>query len=180
MTGFTERIESHVNAILEAHPSCPRPIRFRILADGSYRATTSRIIVGFGICAGIAGVVLITTSLKSTDFFVGCVIAGFGLLLTLTPGIAAFRLYQAVKHGQVGEAEVIRVVYDPPGNLATLDSIQNGMARGKWRITVPGKILEEEFEMDKAWSSMLKPGKRVCVLLNRNTSHVVHALRPAS
>jgi hypothetical protein len=124
------------------------------------------------------GVTLFDESLKLAEFLIFGLMAVCGLLLTLVPGIAALRVYRAIKHGHLGDAEVISVVYEPPGSTTTLDSIQNGFARGKWRIIAPGKIIDEDFEVDESWASSLEPGKHIRVLFNLKASHVMHALGP--
>jgi hypothetical protein len=57
-------------------------------------------------------------------------VAVFEILMVLAPGMFTIRIYRVLTQGYMGNTEVISVVYYRHGTTNTLDSIENGIARG--------------------------------------------------
>ncbi len=106
-------------------------------------------------------------------------VAVFGMLIVLALGMFTLRFYRALTQGYMGNGEVISVVYNRHGATNTLDSIENEIERGRWRILTHSKVFEEDFETDEPWASGLQPGRHVRVLVNLKTSRVLHTFGTA-
>src|SRR5207302_10097107 len=110
-----------------------------------------------------------------TDRMPAAVLGFLALLLMTAPLYHAFRLTRALRVGRMDFAVVESVEYSGPGARDTLDSIKNGIARGKWRIRETSLL---DFEVDEPWAKELRRGSRVEVLVAGSTGAKAFPLGP--
>jgi hypothetical protein len=171
---MTPPVADLIRGALLRQPDPPRELRFLETLRAVLKVKTMRVILAvtlglaFALCGfGILGV--------STDRTTTMVLGLLSLLLSMAPLFYAYRLTKALRHGRIDLAVVESVEYSGPGARDTLDAIENGIARGKWRIA-EGTLLD--FEVDEPWANELRLGTRVEVLVAGRTAAAVFPLGP--
>jgi len=139
-----------------------------------------KVFIGIGLIFAVcgAGALMFDSSLHGGASWVMGFMMVTGMFLLSAPFIRIWRIHGALSQGHLGAAEVLRVVYSQPGATDTLDSIQNGIARGTWQIS-QATLFEEQFETDEPWASALQPGSLVQVLIDAKRKCVLLPLGPA-
>ena len=135
-----------------------------------------RVIVFFGLTMGI-GFFLGAIYGRAADRKELLALAPLPFLFAAFPLVAARRYVRAIREGWAVTAIIESIGYSRSGSRDTLDSIDNGMARGSWRLP-DGRSLS--FEIDKPWAKGLEVGSKVDVLVVGTNSRGVFPIRPHS
>jgi uncharacterized protein (DUF58 family) len=159
----------------------PRAVDTSRIVRASYRSVAGRSLAGFGIVSGIA-LLVVAWFAREQEPGSAILLLGFALfcvLMILLPVLPARRLAHALRDGVVSAGTVTNVEIEPVGTRRTIDSIANGLARG--RLRVPGLADDGvEFESDAPWATRIAEGSRMDVLVDPERRRVLWILGPAA
>jgi hypothetical protein len=99
---------------------------------------------------------------RASDRVVVIIFSVLALLGAATPVFFARRLTNAIRSGRAAVAVVESLQYSRRGARDTLDAIENGIARGTWRVAGLGLV---HFEVDESWAPQLSVGSHVQLLI---------------
>jgi hypothetical protein len=176
-------IEEYARDTVADQPDPPRQVGLWSLVSRSYASRTGRIVTAVGLVLGIpvtvAGFVAIGSLLEKT-FLVA--VAGVMILFVAgSPGIRGWRMWRALRFGEVAGGEIIRAAWQGPRlRPETVDAQEHGMAHGTWRVHHPTGDFEATFESDAPWASQLRKGAKVRVLVDPRRPRVLLDLGPAA
>lgn len=158
---MTASITYFIREILRTQAKPPRRVEYGEVLGAVFRETSTRTIFLFGL--GGALLFLITTQNARPFDRIG-ILALFGipcLLVAALPFYSAGRIFNAIKIGEVLYAEVESLEYSQDSQN-TLDALENGFARGTWRLP-EGQLIN--FQIDEPWARDIKVGSHVEILV---------------
>src|SRR5215467_3308166 len=137
MVQARKNIAAHIAAIVRTNPNPPRLVQWTPLVIGTLQQSSMKVFIGIGLIFAVcgAGALMFDSSLHGGASWVMGFMMVTGMFLLSAPFIRIWRIHGALSQGHLGAAEVLRVVYSQPGATDTLDSIQNGIARGTWQLS---------------------------------------------
>ena len=171
-------MESALIAIVEAHPNPPRPVSLARVAGLAMGELSTRFVVAVGLlftCVAALVALLETPPWRAWPVWLALVL---GVFMICAPLLYVVRVWRGIAYGRLALAEVLTVTYSPPGSRDTIDSLQNGIARGRWRIVMPTARLDKDFETDAPWAGSLRTGTPVRVLVDTAGRKVLVPLGP--
>jgi hypothetical protein len=168
-------VGSLIQRALLRQPDPPRELKFSETLRTVLKVKSMRIILVVPLGLAIALLVLAMLG-RQSDRTPAFVFGSLSLLLSTAPFFYAYRLTKVIRNGRATLAVVESVDYSGPGSRDTLDAIENGIARGTWRLA-EGQLLE--FEVDEPWAKELSIGSRVHLLVAGPSPGAVFPLGPS-
>lgn len=158
----------------------PPKVSFGTLLRTSYGSLAGRSLVGLGLV--IAGAFVVLELLASGDDgllpFAAAGVA-FAVFLVAVPALPARRAWATIRDGVRARADVTEVTFFGPGDATTIDSIKNGLARGRLRLRLAGPV-DHAFETDAPWAGELRIGTELMVVVHREDGRLLTILGPAA
>lgn len=176
----TSRLEEYARSIVVAQPEPPRIVSLKASVVASY---STGVAVVFAIVALLAvpGITigLLTAGPWWQRAILVLVSAGAFVLFSGAPLLRGLRYRIALVRGAVVAGEIVEADWVAPGvRPPTLEASVHGMARGIRRVHHPNGTFEESFMSDAVWSSELRPGTRVRLLVDPAHQRVFFDLGP--
>lgn len=136
------------------------------------KAKSMRFLLGVTLVTALALFTLGAIG-RPNDRLVAFAFGVLALLGAATPLFYARRLANAIRIGRRTFAVVESVEYSGPGSRDTLDAMDNGIARGQWRVPEAGLV---DFEADELWAKDLSVGVHVELLVAGKASNAMFPL----
>ena len=169
---MTPQLNNFIHTKIMQQPHLPREVSFNEILPAVLRINSMKFLLVFLLILSLAcfGIGIFYKSNQILFLIFG----SFALLLSFTPFIYALRITKAIRIGHIKVATVESVHYEGPHSVDTLDSLENGMACGKWRVPSVGLL---EFEVDEPWAKKLSVGSRVELLVANDKTNNVFPLK---
>ena len=151
---MNEQLAAFVRAKVVECPEPPRKAAITEVLPLVLKARSTRFlsVVMLSMAVGLFALGLVG---RPSDGFAAFSFSVLAVAGSTAPLIYARRLTLAIRTGQRALALVESVQYSGPGARDTLDAIENGIARGKWRSPEMGVV---DFETDALWAKDLSVG----------------------
>jgi len=157
---MTLDIAKLIRETLTGQPEPPRQLALFKVLGSVLKMKSMRTILAVTLSLAVA---LFVFGLIGRSDDRGSLIFGFVVLVfATTPFFYAHRLTRAIRNGHMILAVVESVEYSGPGSRDTLGAIENGIARGNWRLPEGPSIA---FEVDEPWAKDLAVGSSVELLV---------------
>ncbi|HEX6983006.1 MAG TPA: hypothetical protein VF181_09615 [Balneolaceae bacterium] len=164
---MTSQLASLIEEKVKRQPRPPRDVVFIEIIGEVFKSKSMKFIFVFFLILALSFFVIGISDKNNQLLLLS--FGTFSFLCSSTPFIYALRITKAIRTGHIEVAVVESVKYLGPVSHDTLDALQNGIARGKWRIPKTGL---KEFEVDEPWANKISEGSHVEILITQNFKNI--------